>query len=90
MVPPTTLTGAAAINATNGADVLANYNTSTGAPYWGVYGTSQPYSFHTAGTYVQFGDGRVQMISSSISIPIFAALITAAGSTSELITSGQY
>jgi len=89
-VPPTSLTGAVAINATNGADVLANYNTTSGAPYWGVSGTSQPYSFHTGGTNVLFGDGRVQMISSGVTIPIFAALITAAGGTIEPITSGQY
>jgi prepilin-type processing-associated H-X9-DG protein len=88
--PPTTLAGAAAINATNGADVLAVYNPTTGAPYWGVYGTSQPYSFHSAGTNVLFGDGRVQLIASSINIPIFAALITAAGSSLEPITSGSY
>lgn len=89
-VPPTTLTGAAAINATNGADVLASYSSSSGAPYWGVYGTSQPYSFHSAGTNALFGDGRVQMITAQVNIPIFAALITAAGSSLEPITSGQY
>ena len=72
VIPPTTLVGAAAINATNGADVLANYNANSGAPYWGVYGTSQPYSFHAAGTNVLFGDGRVQLVASTVNIPIFA------------------
>src|SRR5262249_8056315 len=90
-VPPTTLAGAVAINGTNGADVLAVYNPTTGVPYWGGYGTGQPYSFHSAGTNVLFGDGRVQMIAAQVNVPIFAALITAAaGSGTEPITSGAY
>jgi len=89
-VPPVTLAGAVTANATNGADVLASYNPNTGAPYWGVYGTSQPYSFHAAGVNVLFGDGRVQMVAANVPVPIFAALITAAGSSLEPITSAQY
>ena len=89
-VPPTTLTGAVAVNGTNGADVLANYNATSGAPYWGVYGTSQPYAFHTSGVNVVFGDGHVQMINSSVSIPVFAALVTASGSGAEAGARGQY
>jgi prepilin-type N-terminal cleavage/methylation domain-containing protein/prepilin-type processing-associated H-X9-DG protein len=89
-VPPTTLAGAAAINATNGADVLAVYNPTTGAPYWGVYGTGQVYSFHAAGANILFGDGRVQMVASTVNVPIFAALITASAGTLEPITSGGY
>ncbi|MGE5193814.1 MAG: DUF1559 domain-containing protein, partial [Deltaproteobacteria bacterium] len=89
-VPPTTLTGAVAVNGTNGADVLANYNTTSGAPYWGVYGTGQPYAFHASGVNAVFGDGRVQLISSSVSIPVFAALVTAAGSGIEASSRGQY
>ena len=89
-VPPTTLAGAVAINGTNGADVLASYNPSSGAPYWGVYGTSQPYSFHTAGAFALFGDGHVQLIASTVNIPVFAALVTASGSSLEPITNGAY
>ena len=89
-VPPVTLAGAVSSNVTNGADVLANYNPNTGAPYWGVYGTSQPYSFHSAGVNVLFGDGRVQLVASTVPVPIFAALVTVSGSTLEPITSGQY
>ncbi len=89
-VPPTTLTGAVAVNGTNGADVLANYNATSGAPYWGVYGTSQPYAFHASGVNAVFGDGRVQLISSSVTVPVFAALVTAAGSSVEASSRGQY
>jgi prepilin-type N-terminal cleavage/methylation domain-containing protein len=89
-VPPTTLAGAVAINATNGADVLASYNPSSGAPYWGIYGTSQPYSFHAAGAFALFGDGRVQLVQSGVNVPVFAALVTASGSSLEPITSGTY
>jgi prepilin-type N-terminal cleavage/methylation domain-containing protein/prepilin-type processing-associated H-X9-DG protein len=90
-VPATSLTNIAAINTTNGADVLKVYNAVSGAPYWGVYGTSQPYSFHSAGANVLFGDGRVQLIASTVNVPIFAALVTAAsGAGLEPITSAQY
>jgi prepilin-type N-terminal cleavage/methylation domain-containing protein/prepilin-type processing-associated H-X9-DG protein len=89
VVPAATLTGAS-INATNGANVFPNYAPSSGAAYWGVYGTSQPYSFHSGGVQVLFGDGRVQLISSKVSIPVFAALITAAGNSVEASTRGGY
>jgi len=89
VVPAATLTGAS-ISATNGANVFPNYTPSAGAPYWGVYGTSQPYSFHNGGVQVLFGDGRVQMINSKVSIPVFAALITAAGNSIEASTRGGY
>jgi prepilin-type N-terminal cleavage/methylation domain-containing protein/prepilin-type processing-associated H-X9-DG protein len=89
-VPPTSLTGAVAVNGTNGADVLANYNATSGAPYWGVYGTSQPYAFHTSGVNAVFGDGHVQLINSSVSIPVFAAIVTIAGSGVEASSRGQY
>ena len=89
VVPAATLTGAS-VSATNGANVFPNYSPSTGAPYWGVYGTSQPYSFHSGGVQVLFGDGRVQLINSKISIPVFAALITAAGNSIEASTRGGY
>jgi prepilin-type N-terminal cleavage/methylation domain-containing protein/prepilin-type processing-associated H-X9-DG protein len=89
-VPPTSLAGAVAVNGTNGGDVLANYNATSGAPYWGVYGTSQPYAFHTSGVNVVFGDGHVQLIGSSVSIPVFAAIVTIAGSGLEASSRGQY
>lgn len=89
VVPAATLTGAS-INATNGANVFPGYSPGSGAPYWGVYGTSQPYSFHNGGVQVLFGDGRVQLINSKVSIPVFAALITAAGNSVEASTRGGY
>ena len=76
-----------AVNGTNGADVAAA--TYPGG-YNGVFGSSQPYSFHTAGANVVFGDGRVQLINSSVSVPVFAALVTAAGAGQETIARGQY
>ena len=77
-----------AVFATNGADVSTNGYPD---PYYGVFGTSQPYSFHPAGGQVLFGDGRVQLISSSVSVPIFASLITAAGGAgNEILSRGGY
>jgi prepilin-type processing-associated H-X9-DG protein len=40
---------------------------------------NEPYSFHAGGINVLFGDGRVQFIRESISLPVFAALVTRAG-----------
>jgi prepilin-type processing-associated H-X9-DG protein len=84
------LTGAVAINATNGGEALSQYDTAAGTPNYFVYGSSQPYSFHTAGANVLFGDGRVQLISNEVTVPVFAALVTVSGSTAEAITRGQY
>jgi prepilin-type N-terminal cleavage/methylation domain-containing protein len=90
VVPAATLTGAA-ISQTNGANVYPGYNTSSGVAYWGVYGTSQPYAFHSsAGINVLFSDGRVQLVNSTVSVPVFAALITAAGAAVEASTRGGY
>jgi prepilin-type processing-associated H-X9-DG protein len=89
-VPATTLTGALAINATNGANVLPTFNTSSGDAYFGVYGSGQPYSFHSGGVNILFGDGHVQFVAQKVSIPVFAALITASGQSVEASTRGGY
>ena len=76
-----------AINVTNGESVeTAPFQTG----YYGTDGGGEVYAFHNAGANVAFGDGSVKLISSDISIRLFASLITRAGS--EVITGdkGKY
>ena len=72
-VPPTSTSDMRAVNATNGDDVGG---ASYPHPYYGTEGTSQPFSFHSAGINVLFSDGSVKHINEEIDIAIFAALIT--------------
>jgi prepilin-type processing-associated H-X9-DG protein len=84
-IPATTVAGNF-INRTNGDNIVA-----LGYPNTGLYvteGTSQPFSFHTGGLNVLFGDGGVHFISESIDIRVFASLITRAGK--EIISDGSY
>jgi prepilin-type N-terminal cleavage/methylation domain-containing protein len=68
-----------AINITNGESVeTAPYQ---GAVY-GTEGTSEPYAFHAAGANHVFGDGSVRLLSSDVTIRIYAALVTRAGGES--------
>jgi prepilin-type N-terminal cleavage/methylation domain-containing protein/prepilin-type processing-associated H-X9-DG protein len=66
-----------AINATNGESIVAQ-PWSTG--YYGIDGGSEPYAFHTGGINVALGDGSVRFINESITIRLFASLLTRAGS----------
>jgi len=70
----TSFPGSCAVNCTNGFD----YPTYNMAPF-GTEGTGEPYSFHTAGVNVLLGDGSVRLVSSSISVYTFAALVTRSG-----------
>jgi hypothetical protein len=68
-----------AINVSNGQLVsTAPFNA---APF-GTEGTSNPYSFHPGVVNVVYGDGAVKSLSDSISIQIFAALVTRSGAES--------
>jgi prepilin-type processing-associated H-X9-DG protein len=68
-----------AINVSNGERVsTAPFNS---APF-GTEGTSNPYSFHPGVVNVVYGDGAVKSLSDSISIQIFAALVTRSGAES--------
>jgi prepilin-type N-terminal cleavage/methylation domain-containing protein/prepilin-type processing-associated H-X9-DG protein len=66
----TTYPGNVAINATNG---FAYSGTSSA---FGTEGSGAPYSFHTAGINVVFGDGSVRFITSSVDYLTFAELVT--------------
>jgi len=65
-----------AVNVTNGESVeTAAY----GGAIYGTEGTGEPYAFHSAGANHVFGDGSVRVLSSDITIRIYAALVTRAG-----------
>jgi prepilin-type N-terminal cleavage/methylation domain-containing protein len=64
-----------AINVTNGESV--DTATFGGAPY-GKEGTSDPFSFHPGLCNAVMGDGSVRSFNDSISIRVFAALVTRA------------
>jgi prepilin-type N-terminal cleavage/methylation domain-containing protein/prepilin-type processing-associated H-X9-DG protein len=70
----TYVNGTVAVGATNGFP----YPTYNVAPF-GTDGTGEPYSFHTNGVNALLGDGSVRFISSSVSVPTFAGLVTANG-----------
>jgi len=77
--------GPAPINATNGED------TGTAAfphPYYGTEGTSEAFAFHPGGANFLFGDGSVKFLKETISIRVFAKLVTRAGG--ELVSAEQY
>jgi len=65
-----------AINVTNGESV--DTATFGGADY-GKEGTGDPYSFHPGAVNAVMGDGSVRTINESVSIRVFAALVTRAG-----------
>lgn len=68
-----------AVNVTNGESVeTASY----GGAVYGTEGTGEPYSFHSAGANHVFGDGSVRLLSSDVTIRIYAALVTRAGGES--------
>lgn len=66
-----------AVNVTNGESVETG--TYKGAIY-GTEGTSEPYAFHPGGVQVAFGDGSVRLINKDVTIRVFSALVTRAGS----------
>ena len=49
-----------------------------GADY-GKEGTGDPYSFHPSAVNAVMGDGSVRTINESVSIRVFAAMVTRAG-----------
>ncbi|MEI6239550.1 MAG: DUF1559 domain-containing protein [Planctomycetia bacterium] len=65
-----------AINVTNGESV--DTATFGGADY-GKEGTADPYSFHPGIVNAVMGDGSVRSFNDSVSIRVFAALVTRAG-----------
>ncbi len=65
-----------AINVTNGESVVTA--TFGGATY-GKEGTSDPFSFHRGVVNVLMGDTSVRSVSDSVTIRVFAAMVTRAG-----------
>lgn len=89
---PATTQAATLLNRTNGYDHAAETYSTTGypAPY-GTEGSSQPYSFHTGGVNVLFGDGRVKLLNEEVNIAIAAALVTRNGDQNEVkVSEGSY
>lgn len=77
----TTSPGPYPMNCTNGVDVGGQpypYPAFTDANRV-VSGSGQVYAFHTGGSYVLFADGSVKFVRETVSIRIFADLITRAG-----------
>jgi prepilin-type N-terminal cleavage/methylation domain-containing protein len=75
------------INATNGESVeTAPFQSG----YYGTDGGGEVYAFHPAGANIAFGDASVKLLTSDISIRLFASLVTRAGG--EVITGdkGKY
>lgn len=78
-----------ALNRTNGDNVIpGGYAAGTGNSTYGTEGTGQPFSFHTGGLNVLFGDGSVKFVGESINVVVFASLITRAGK--ETVSDGSY
>lgn len=69
-----------------GAVSITNGESVETAPYkgavYGTEGTGEPYAFHSAGPNHVFGDGSVRLLSSDVTIRVYAALVTRAGGES--------
>jgi prepilin-type N-terminal cleavage/methylation domain-containing protein len=75
--------GSCAANCTNGFD----YPTYNSSPF-GTEGTSEPYSFHTGVVNALLGDGSVHSVSASVSVTVFASLVTRSGG--EVVNSSAF
>lgn len=82
-----TRTGPAAINVTNGEDVIP-LGVSPNTQYYGSNGTGSIYSFHPGGVNAAFADGSVKFISEKVDIRILAKLVTRNGG--ESVADGTY
>jgi prepilin-type N-terminal cleavage/methylation domain-containing protein/prepilin-type processing-associated H-X9-DG protein len=69
-----TYPGSCALNCTNGYSF-----SSYPDPVFGTEGSGAPYSFHTNGINVLFGDGSARFINAGIGPATFAALVTRGG-----------
>ena len=71
--------GGQAINATNGDSVdIATFDGTT----YGKEGSGQPFSFHPGVVNVVMADGAVKALSDSVTIRVFAAMVTRKGAES--------
>lgn len=90
LIPGSTQAGTF-LNRTNGYDHATETYSATGypAPY-GTEGSSQPFSFHSGGINVLFGDGRVKFLNEDIDIATAAALVSRNGARNEITISQNY
>ena len=73
---------ATAVAATNGEDIATfTYNGASS----GTEGSGDPYSFHPGIVNVVMADGAVKTLSDSVTISVFAAMVTRAGNESATI-----
>jgi prepilin-type N-terminal cleavage/methylation domain-containing protein/prepilin-type processing-associated H-X9-DG protein len=77
--------GPCPLNCTNGEDIGSQTFPYT---YYGSEGTGEAYGFHPGGANFVFGDGSVKFVKETVSIRIFASLVTRAGG--EIVSSDQY
>ncbi len=77
--------GTCALNCTNGDNIAGQ---SFPYPYYGSEGTSEVFGFHPGGANVLFADGSAKFIKETVSIRVFAALITRGGG--EVISADAY
>jgi prepilin-type processing-associated H-X9-DG protein len=77
--------GPCPLNCTNGEDI----GTQTFPyPYYGSEGSGEAYGFHPGGCNFLIGDGSVRFLKETISMRVFAGLITRGGG--EIISADQY
>ncbi|WP_406697452.1 DUF1559 domain-containing protein [Singulisphaera sp. Ch08] len=77
--------GPCPLNCTNGEDIGSQTFPYT---YYGSEGSGEAYGFHPGGANFVFGDGSVKFVKETVSIRIFANLVTRAGG--EIISADQY
>ena len=77
--------GPCGVNCTNGLDVAGR---GFPDPVYGTNGTSEAFSFHTAGVNSLMGDGSVRLVNGGVNIVVWAALATRAGG--EVVDASQY
>jgi prepilin-type processing-associated H-X9-DG protein len=81
----TVVPGPCPLNCTNGEDIGG---VAFPYPYYGSEGTSEAFAFHPGGANFLLGDGSVRFIKETVSLRIFAGLVTRAGG--EIISSDSY
>jgi prepilin-type N-terminal cleavage/methylation domain-containing protein len=79
------LPGLCPLNCTNGEDIAEQ---TFPYPYYGSEGTSEVFTFHPGGANLLVGDGSVRYTKETISILVFATLITRGAG--EIVSSDQY
>ena len=77
--------GPCPINCTNGENIGS---ATFPYPYYGSEGTGEVFGYHPGGANFLFGDGSVKFLKESVSMRVFASVITRAGA--EVLSADQY